>query len=280
MGLASGQDAKGILISMLTATAYQYASGVTGFEQQIIAQGTIGGFSNAMQGGNFFEGFISAAASAGFSPYISQQVGWGLGGQTMVAAIVGGTAAEIGGGKFSNGAITAAFSYLFTEMSRAPRKLSPTYHQGNGGVAFVGGYFDFIMPGPVLDAYMLYPGNKAYFQWYESGALAQWIDANGRNVTVIAHSYGADMAAEVVAAGHYVNELRTVDPVGWTRPNFADVKANSGVWYNYNAVGGGLNFSNAVSVIGGAWGSTPSKYAIHKDVPYDHSGACYKYCSP
>jgi len=121
-------------------------------------------------------------------------------------------------------------------------------------------------------------GSGAYFQWYESDALAQWIDANGGNVNVIGHSYGGDMAAEVVAAGHAVNALRTVDPVGWARSNYAYVAANSDSWVNYVAAGGGVNWPNFVAGIGGAWNSVP--HADNFLVNADHVGVCYPYCSP
>lgn len=183
---------------------------------------------------------------------------------------------------FANGATTAAFSYLFANAAAA-RQARPTMQRGQGGTAFVGGFFDKTINGPVLQAYQSHVragGNGAYFQWYESDALGQWIDANGGNVSVIGHSYGGDMAAEVVAAGHAVNALRTVDPVGWTRPNFADVAANSGSWVNYNAVGGGATWPNFVAGMGGAWNNAPSGYASHSNVPYDHAGVCFQYCSP
>jgi RHS repeat-associated protein len=247
-----------------------------------ILHGIAGGVGSVLSGGKFGHGF----ASAGFTQAAS------LGGRTFVrgdtlgnafkAAVIGGTASTLTGGKFANGATTAAFSYMFGDMARRSRQRNPTFQEGKGGVAFVGGFFDKTIHGPLLQAYEAYAGDKAYFQWYESEALGQWIDANGGNASVIGHSYGADMAAEVVAAGHSVNALRTVDPVGWTRPNFANVAANSGSWVNYNAVGGGATWPNFVAGIGGAWNNAPSSFLgfAHRNVTYDHAGVCSRYCSP
>ncbi len=248
----------------------------------ITAHGVVGGIQSEVQGGSFNQGFWSAAV--GKSVTLGMNFQWGKNESSparfAVTVVSGGITSVMAGGKFGNGAITAAWGYLFKNLTRGTRERKPTFQEGNGGVAFVGGFFDKTIQGPVLQAYQAYTGDKAYFQWYESEALAQWIDANAGNVSIISHSYGADMAAEVVAAGWVVNTLITVDPVGWTRPDFADVAANTGSWINYNAVGGGATWPNFVASIGGAWNNAPSSYATQRNVPYDHVGVCFRYCSP
>jgi hypothetical protein len=240
-----------------------------------VAQGTL---SEAF-GGDFKSGFIGAFVGHSIGGRLQKMMPNDVIGRTIAAAVTGGIASKLGGGKFANGAVTGAFVRLLGEMAASQRK--PTYQSGKGGVAFVGGFFDKTIHGPVLQAYEAYTGDKAYFQWYESEALGQWIDANGGNVSVIGHSYGADMAAEVVAAGHAVNSLRTVDPVGWIRPDYASVAANSGSWVNYNATGAGATWPNFVATVGGAWNGAPSGHATHINAQgYDHAGVCFRYCTP
>jgi hypothetical protein len=186
---------------------------------------------------------------------------------------------------FANGAVTGAFSYAFAS-GLGSRNSGPTLSQGTGGTAFVGGFFDYWTHGPVYDQYLEYirlnPGaGAAYFTWDQGGALASWIDANGGAVSVIGHSYGGDTAASVVAAGHGVNSLTTVDPVGWTRPSYSAVAANSGSWTNFNAVGGGWSTPNIIAGIGGAWNSGPSGYAtIFRNINQDHAGVMYQCGQP
>jgi len=250
----------------------------------MLAHGTVRGVSSGLSGGSFKSGFISGvlAAGVGLSGLSEGIDGLSKAYNMLAAAAVGGTISRLSGGNFGHGAGAALFGRMLGKMAHRPSQRNPTYQEGKGGVAFVGGFFDKTINGPVLQAYEAYTGDKAYFQWYESEALAQWIDVNGGNVSVISHSYGADMAAEVVAAGHFVNALRTVDPVGWTRPSFTNVAANAGSWVNYNAIGGGATWPNFVAGIGGAWNNATSSFlgSAHRDVPYDHAGVCFRYCSP
>lgn len=80
--------------------------------------------------------------------------------------------------------------------------------------AYVGGAMDSISK-IVYGRYVEHGGpNDVYFEWTQGGEPAAWIDANqASELTVIGHSYGGDTAAEVVASGHYVDTLITVDPV-------------------------------------------------------------------
>lgn len=78
-------------------------------------------------------------------------------------------------------------------------------------------------------------------------------------LSVYAHSYGADTAATVIAAGHTVDTLVTYDAVGWTQPDFASVANNSGSWQD-SYVSGGANVPDVVASIGGAWRGAPGSY--------------------
>ena len=138
-------------------------------------------------------------------------------------------------------------------------------------IAFVGGFFDHTLNfltgrGPIESYATAYttanPGaDVKYFTFDQGSKLADWIQSTGGDAVVIGHSYGADTAASVVAAGASVKQLVTLDPVSYTRPDFAAVAAHSGQWTDYNATGGGLTFPNIVAGIGSAWGTSPQGYA-------------------
>ena len=121
-------DVKTAIISGITAGAFNIvgdfslANGLLdGGIEKTLMHGMVGGLSTGLQGGNFVEGFVSAAAGEWFSPTI-KGIPNGFG-QLIVRAVIGGTAAEIGGGKFQIGAITAAFGYLFNQNLHSRRKL-------------------------------------------------------------------------------------------------------------------------------------------------------------
>jgi RHS repeat-associated protein len=234
----------------------------------VAAHGVVGGLSEGARGGQFWSGFAGGAAATAlqcFGPKFETR-----GANTVKAAVTGGTVSAISGGKFANGALSGALAYALTPSSRG----GPVYKKGSGGVAFVGGFFDKTSGGSVLDAYNEFEGpNKAYFTWDQGEALAKWIDENGGNVDIIAHSYGGDTAASVVAAGHSVNTLITVDPVSRFGPNYSAVAENSATWINYDARGGGVTLPNVIAGVGGAWNSGPKGYAdtYEKKTQYDHA---------
>lgn len=83
---------------------------------KMLAHGVVGGTTARIGGGNFNDGFKSAAVTQFFSPAISGIPGndaTARATRIVAAAIVGGTAAELGGGKFGNGAVTGAFSRAY-----------------------------------------------------------------------------------------------------------------------------------------------------------------------
>jgi hypothetical protein len=252
------------------------ASGLSGIES-FAASGFAGGIISDVQGGKFGHGFISAGIGAamggrfGKNPYA----------QVVGSAVVGGTVSKLTGGKFANGALSAAFATALRADWKADRVPK------NSNVAFVGGAADDNPAGAgvVRDAYNDHiatygADSAAYFEWTQHEELALWIDQTSGNGTVIAHSYGADMAAQVVAAGHSVARLVTVDPVGWVRPNMSSIAKNAALWQNYDAGDSLGNFNNVVSTVGGAWNSAPNGYATQhsRHEKLGHVQICQVFC--
>lgn len=91
--------------------------------QRALAHAAAGGFTEAINGGKFGHGFISAGVSTTFEPLIN--TGSDVADATL-HTIVGGTASELSGGKFANGAMTALFSYAFNQLThpRTPKNLA------------------------------------------------------------------------------------------------------------------------------------------------------------
>lgn len=81
--------------------------------QRTLAHAAAGGFTEAINGGKFGHGFISAGISTTFEPLID--TGSAMADATL-HAIVGGTASELSGGKFANGAATALMSFAFNYL--------------------------------------------------------------------------------------------------------------------------------------------------------------------
>jgi RHS repeat-associated protein len=250
-----------------------------------VLKAVAGGLVSVIAGGDFKSGFLAAGITALAGPEI-QSLGLGPIGNAIAYAVIGGTMAAIGGGNFANGAFTAFFTYLVTTALSASAQTAtsdsgsgssgPTLSQGTGGVAFVGGFFDYTIGGNAISAYNAYiatGASAAYFTWDQAGSLASWLDANAGAVTAVyGHSYGGDTAASVFAAGHGTGvPLITVDPVSWFRPSFAAVAATASPWIDINAVGGQGSLPNFLAGIGGAWNNAPSSYTNVTNLPYSHA---------
>jgi len=111
-----------------------------------------------------------------------------------------------------------------------------------------------------------------YFQWFEQRALADFIQQCRQPVFIIAHSYGAATATNVAAAGYRIDELVTIDPVSWRKPNGSMVRRHCRHWRNYLADDRRLNFANLVARCGGWWQDWPAEYAHqHLCLPADHA---------
>jgi len=150
-------------------------------------------------------------------------------------------------------------------------------------VAYIGGFWDYKNKF-VKSFYEAYgKESDVYFEHYQKKALASWIDENSSEclLTVIGHSYGANSAARVVAKGHRVDRLITIDPVGRFKPNLKNVAKFSGAWTNYIATGGGIfNRNNLVARAGSRYGHKPKIYADqHISVDKDHVAIFYQCCS-
>ena len=115
--------------------------------------------------------------------------------------------------------------------------------------------------------------SQHYFQWFEQRALSRFLQEQaGQPVLVIAHSYGASMATRVIANGYRVDELVTIDPVSWRRPNGALVHKNCRHWRNYLAGDNKPNFANLVARCGGWWQEWPKLHAHqHLVLNADHA---------
>lgn len=82
--------------------------------QRAVAHAAAGGFTEAINGGNFGHGFVSAGISVAFEPMIDTG---SKAADATLHAMLGGTASELSGGKFANGALTALMSYAFNQLS-------------------------------------------------------------------------------------------------------------------------------------------------------------------
>ena len=136
-------------------------------------------------------------------------------------------------------------------------------------VAWVGGALD---PTTRLLKRFVQPGQR-YFRWTERRALARWLDEHQhQSALLIAHSYGASTAVAVIAQGHPVAELVTLDPVGWRKPDGFAVRQHCRVWHNYLAADQRLNVANVVAAVGGHWRHWPAGFAHHhQTIPSDHA---------
>jgi hypothetical protein len=75
----------------------------------------VGGATNVAMGGNYKDGFYSAALAAeatSYGPFVNTGSAGGVIARTIQASVVGGTVSVIGGGKFVNAAYTTAFQHL------------------------------------------------------------------------------------------------------------------------------------------------------------------------
>lgn len=111
-----------------------------------VAHGIVGGFRSVAMGGNFEEGFTSAAISqvtalSGLYDALPQD----MGSQLVAAAVIGGATAELTGGDFEDAALIAVISHSANDLSHAikvisigagPALLEPTLV---GEVVLVGG---------------------------------------------------------------------------------------------------------------------------------------------
>ncbi|WP_201837380.1 hypothetical protein [Microvirga zambiensis] len=188
--------------------------------------------------------------------------------------------------------VTGSLSSKFVDYTKTVAEFVANSIGKYGSQAFVGGFMDGrtnVFQSVFQEIRALNPmADLAYFSWTDIPGLADFVNARQGNVSVLAHSWGADTAARLAYSGTYMAELITFDGVSRhadvsTHDFFSGVAANTGSWTNVNAVGGGIfDGGNWVAQIGGAWGSSPRGYAdFYVEVDRNHSsvvGCAYGGC--
>ena len=241
-----------------------------------LAHGVTGSLLSLSQGSSLESGFLSGFGAGVVSGYMA---GANIAVKTIASAIVGGTASVMGGGKFENGAVTGAFATLVASLMTPSSNKTVVRGSEDGplATAYVGGAGDSRDSGIIGRLFGRRGGvNDAYFEHNQDAQLKQWISLNaeaGNKIRLIGHSWGGDTVLDVIASGYYVNEVVTIDPVGWIRSSFKDVVKYSGDWINYNSVGTGIGYrgNNIIATLGRAYNQAPARYAdIHVDVKREH----------
>jgi RHS repeat-associated protein len=119
-GAASGAlttgTLKGTLIGALGALTFQQI-GLSSLETgpRIAAHAIAGGALEALGGGSFGHGFVSAGLNKALSPLAEGHAFFTSG---LIEAAIGGTISEITGGDFANGAALAATQYAFNALTQ------------------------------------------------------------------------------------------------------------------------------------------------------------------
>jgi hypothetical protein len=118
-GAASGAlntgTLKGALVGALSAVTFQQI-GMSFISQgeRVFARALAGGTLEALGGGKFGHGFVSAGLGKALSPLANTG---NLVGDGVINAVIGGTISEITGGDFANGAALAATQYAFNALA-------------------------------------------------------------------------------------------------------------------------------------------------------------------
>jgi pimeloyl-ACP methyl ester carboxylesterase len=94
-----------------------------------------------------------------------------------------------------------------------------------------------------------------------------------RQINLIGHSYGGDTAADIAGIiPNKIHTLITIDPVGRSDPDFKQVRKNTKIWINVNAVSSAISGGDIAALAGGMWNDSPEGYAdIHIRAPYTHA---------
>jgi hypothetical protein len=120
-GAASGAlttgTLKGTLIGALSAfTFHQIGIAALSPGERVFAHALAGGTLEALGGGKFGHGFVSAGLGKALSPLADSG---NVAVDGAINAAVGGTVSEITGGDFANGAVMAAAQYAFNQLTQA-----------------------------------------------------------------------------------------------------------------------------------------------------------------
>ncbi|MBU2706441.1 alpha/beta hydrolase [Zooshikella marina] len=147
---------------------------------------------------------------------------------------------------------------------------------------FVGGAGDGgILHKNTLDAYQLY---SDLITFHKIGFIEHYEYDHGKEiilnelkskkaVNIIGHSWGGDTASHLAVDINRISLLVTVDPVGYTKPNFKD---RSFRWININSVPSDQDYSfiddKIIVTIGNKWGTYPKgKADNYLESSYSHS---------
>ncbi|WP_179957848.1 FG-GAP-like repeat-containing protein [Exilibacterium tricleocarpae] len=125
--LMQGGSLRQALTAGVSAFAMSYIGGnllppgtTPGFTE-VVAMGTLGGVTSALQGGKFGHGFVSAGLGSTLGGQLGNSLGKSIGnqfvGRLIGAAVMGGTVSTVTGGKFANGAAYAAFAAALQGLS-------------------------------------------------------------------------------------------------------------------------------------------------------------------
>jgi RHS repeat-associated protein len=127
---------KGAVIGAISAAAFYGVGEAFGATAQsssssqvesMAAHGVVGGAKSAVEGGDFWKGFVATAATKAANLYGPQYQNFAA--RDASAAVVGGTTSQLTGGKFVNGAVTGAFSYAFNDFLHENGSQAFGFHQ-------------------------------------------------------------------------------------------------------------------------------------------------------
>lgn len=115
--------------------------------------------------------------------------------------------------------------------------------------------------------------DQHYVQWYEKQRLMRLLQSySPEHIVLVGHSYGASTAAKLVAKGHSVHVLITLDPVGWQPVALHRIPQHCHYWLNVRAADTKANFANWVARAGGWWQHAPQQFAHqHLEIHADHA---------
>lgn len=202
---------------------------------KVVAKGVTGGVLSIMRGGKFQHGFLSAATTQLFTPYVnaidSSNASVSVQ-RTVAAAIVGGTASELSGGKFVNGAVTGAFSHMFSDGRRraVDNQKRDAWLQSESGIS---GIQKGSSKSSVFYGNYVGPGNNGYH-------LAP-VDRIDKLASIHARAYDNAGADGILGTFLNLNVAEADLALGFGA--FASIGSNANIIGELFAVGAGVLFS-------------------------------------
>ena len=102
---------QGVTIGAISGGCYTAVAQAASGPLFVAVNGGVHGLFSSVQGGKFWQGFVSSVAADVLSPLATIKPGTEY--RVAAAAAVGGVVSQVSGGNFGNGAMTGAFSELF-----------------------------------------------------------------------------------------------------------------------------------------------------------------------